>query len=523
MSYGFPFTKENKVIELGGGNKPYFRPNLDVRAGENIDIVADFNQPLPLPDEEYDGVVSVFCIEHLSWRKVRLFLEECFRILKVGGRVVYITANTEKQMEHVLAKEEWDDDSSCIIFGDQDYPENTHRNSLNPKYAIKLLSDAGFTNIMVLPFGNLHTDMVIEAKKMQSLPKFDRAYFDNPMYYGNPADGFYRDHPKNWIIFNKILEKNPQSVFEIGCGRGYLLKRLESKGIRCKGYDISKHCNLMRVTDAVNEFDITKTPWPINDKEYDLCISDGTLDFIPEQHKENVLKEIERISNRGIHRTYKQLKLENHEFVKQEQFESGSLSFNVPSGDEKIKLNIGSFTVMFHHGWVNTDVIDLSQYAAANQYKFICLDSTRPFPFNDNSVDFIYSSHMLEHLTYEEGNNFLKECYRMMKHGAVMRIAVPDMEKITRMYLNMELERLDEMNITAAQKPYQSHKFWSFLVDNHLFGYDYESMYANGTNAGFIVEKKNFNEGNETIIRETMDFMAEISLYVELTKPHLST
>lgn len=519
MSYNFPFKKEDKVIELGGGNKPYFRPNLDVRAGENIDIVADFNQPLPLNDEEYDGVLSVFCIEHLSWRKVRLFLDECFRILKVGGTVVYITANTERQMEHVLEKEEWDDDASCILFGDQDYPENTHRNSLNPNYAIKLLTEAGFTSIMVMPFGALATDMIIEAKKMESLPKFDRAYFDNPLYYGRPEDGMYRDHPKNWIIYNRIMAKKPESILELGCGRGYLVKRFESANIPSVGLDVSRHCYLMRVTESVRQFDITNTPWPFADKQFDVCVSDGTLDFIPEKHKENILKEINRVSNRGIHKTDKNFRLENHEFLPSVLFEGGSLSFSVPTGDEKIKLNIGSFTVMFHHGWVNTDVIDLSRYAVANQYKFICLDSTKPFPFENNSVDYIYSSHMLEHLTWEEGHNFLKECYRMMKPNAVMRIAVPDLEKMINLYSCRQLHLLDEMNITAAQKPYQSYKLWSFVVDNHLFGYDFESLKANGESVGFKVEKKNFNEGNETILKETMDFMAEISLYVEMTKP----
>jgi hypothetical protein len=36
--------------------------------------------------------------------------------------------------------------------------------------------------------------------------------------------------------------------------------------------------------------------------------------------------------------------------------------------------------------------------------------------------------------------------------------------------------------------------------------------------AGFRVERKNFNEGNLQIIRETMDYLPEISIYVEMTK-----
>ena len=188
MSYTLPFSPQMKVIELGGGNRPYFRPNLDVRSGENIDIVADFNEPLPLGDGEYEGVFSSYCIEHLSWRKVRLFISEVFRVLRRGGRAVFITANTERQMRHVLGHDEWDDDCSCIIFGDQDYPENTHRNSLNPRYAIRLMREAGFANILVVPHGALGTDMIIEAQKLTGEIAFDREYFDNMNFYGeNPV------------------------------------------------------------------------------------------------------------------------------------------------------------------------------------------------------------------------------------------------------------------------------------------------------------------------------------------------
>jgi hypothetical protein len=39
-----------------------------------------------------------------------------------------------------------------------------------------------------------------------------------------------------------------------------------------------------------------------------------------------------------------------------------------------------------------------------------------------------------------------------------------------------------------------------------------------GNLAGFQVERKGFNEGHPEIIRETMDYLPEISIYVEMTK-----
>ncbi len=520
MSYSFPFSQTDKVIELGGGDRPYFRPNLDVRSGTSIDIVADFNEPLPIPENEYNGVFSQFCIEHLSWRKVKLFISEVYRILKNNGKVVFITANTEKQMQYVLDHDEWDDNCSCIIFGDQDYPENTHRNSFSPKYAIKLMTDAGFTNVIVLPFGELETDMIIEATKKTNKIDFDREYFDNPHFYGENT-GFYRDHPKNWIVFNKIMEKKPVSVLELGCGRGYLLKRLESKEIICKGLELSNHCFLTRVTNAVIKTDICKTPWHFRDKEFDLCFSQDFFDFIEPKEIVNVLKEINRVCKRGLHgidTSKLNLNWENQEFLNSKELENGLLALNIPSGNNKLKLNIGSFTVMLHNGWINTDIVNLNDYAAQNQYKFLQMDCRFPLPFENNTVDLIVSSHMLEHLDWNEGLNFLKECYRIMKPNATMRIAVPDTETLFQYYKTNKLEMLDEMNVTAAQNKSQSFKLWSFLFDGHKIAYDFSSLEQIGNEAGFRVERKWFNQGNLEIIKETMDYLPEISIYVEMTK-----
>ncbi len=37
----------------------------------------------------------------------------------------------------------------------------------------------------------------------------------------------------------------------------------------------------------------------------------------------------------------------------------------------------------------------------------------KPLPFKANSVGAIYSSHLLEHLYYEEAGQLLRECYRV--------------------------------------------------------------------------------------------------------------
>lgn len=62
-------------------------------------------------------------------------------------------------------------------------------------------------------------------------------------------------------------------------------------------------------------------------------------------------------------------------------------------------------------------------------------------PFPDETFDAVYHSHLLEHLPREAASPFTQECYRVLKGGGVIRIAVPDLERIARLYLG-SLERV---------------------------------------------------------------------------------
>lgn len=60
--------------------------------------------------------------------------------------------------------------------------------------------------------------------------------------------------------------------------------------------------------------------------------------------------------------------------------------------------------------------------------------------FGDQSVAEIYASHVLEHLSYTaELPQALKEFHRVLVPGARLRVAVPDFEKLCRIFLLPEL------------------------------------------------------------------------------------
>lgn len=57
-------------------------------------------------------------------------------------------------------------------------------------------------------------------------------------------------------------------------------------------------------------------------------------------------------------------------------------------------------------------------------------------PFKENSAEIIYASNIFEHFYHDELSSTLKEFYRIIKVGGVLRIVVPDLEKAVDAYLN---------------------------------------------------------------------------------------
>jgi len=85
-----------------------------------------------------------------------------------------------------------------------------------------------------------------------------------------------------------------------------------------------------------------------------------------------------------------------------------------------IFLNIGAGSKKIQ-GFINVDIEPGSDVMA---------DVTKGLPFEDGSVDGIYSEHFIEHLSQAEGCFFFRECRRILRPGSIMRIATPDLDAI---------------------------------------------------------------------------------------------
>jgi predicted SAM-dependent methyltransferase len=55
--------------------------------------------------------------------------------------------------------------------------------------------------------------------------------------------------------------------------------------------------------------------------------------------------------------------------------------------------------------------------------------------FPNSSVDFIYMSHLLEHVRRKDQRKVLDEMFRVLKPGGVLRLGVPDFDLLLEMYI----------------------------------------------------------------------------------------
>lgn len=592
-----------KIIELGGGADPRFRPNCDVRhcfdkdGNRTTDFTADFNEPLPITSEEWDAVFCQYCLEHISWRKVKQFISEMYRILKPGGKVCVVTSNTEAQIEWIKTHPEgWDDkpffeSASGVLFGDMDYPENSHRCYFNPGILKALFMEAGFIEVIVQVYGARHTDLVVTGtrprlteqqlmekgvpftvahatsdeavrrheelfvspppvqKQLSREEMFDRHYFNGGLKVGGYANEGYRDFPVHEVTFRHILTRRPKSVLEIGCARGYILKRLQDQGIRANGLEISKHCWLTRVCDGIINKDICETPWPFKNNEFDLCFSIATLEHIPEEHLDKVLAEMARVSSSGLHgidfgdrddgfdKTHCTLKpkewwqekfwkvMQNtphphtpYEILNKEELEHGPFPEAVARGDGKVKLNIGCGLNMFHYGWQNIDILELDQFAQQQGYNYLKHDVKNGLPQNTETVDLIFMQNFLEKLTYREGLAFLRECRRVLKPDGAMRIVYRNADYLSTLacddeHSNKGMSQFDEISNGFAGPSTIAGRLWSLLYEGNNSCYDIETLEWQLKDAGFVSRTAPFRQlsGNsqhpklQQILKETQE------------------
>jgi len=97
-----------------------------------------------------------------------------------------------------------------------------------------------------------------------------------------------------------------------------------------------------------------------------------------------------------------------------------------------IKINIGCGWRNFGDDWVH---IDGGNYEHLDYHNITDLNQ-----FEDNSVDLIYASHVIEYFDREEVVPLLKEWKRVLKPYGVLRLAVPNFPVLAQLYLDKKVK-----------------------------------------------------------------------------------
>ena len=166
------------------------------------------------------------------------------------------------------------------------------------------------------------------------------------------------------------------------------------------------------------------------------------------------------------------------------------------------KLHIGC-GVHLLSGWLNTDY-------EPELPMVMHLDASQHFPFKEATFDYIFSEHVIEHISYRDGMKMLAECFRVLKSSGKVRISTPDLAFL------IDLTRPDKSDLQRAYIKWAVNAFTpgapddneAFVINNfvrnwgHTFIYDEKTLRGAMASAGFkAITKCDIFESTDDALR----------------------
>jgi predicted SAM-dependent methyltransferase len=176
------------------------------------------------------------------------------------------------------------------------------------------------------------------------------------------------------------------------------------------------------------------------------------------------------------------------------------------------RVHIGSGD---HHlsGWINIDFDPVMNIEVA-------ADLRRDFPLRSDSVDLIHSEDFIEHVDEADGKRALRECYRVLRPGGVMRLLTPDLRALVQeIYIRRDPSHLRWCRAyLEAGGPCQALNMHMRMSGQHRFIYDEEHLTAVLREIGFDVRRVHYNWSSVPELRflDLRDF--GLNLFLECMK-----
>lgn len=135
---------------------------------------------------------------------------------------------------------------------------------------------------------------------------------------------------------------------------------------------------------------------------------------------------------------------------------------------KKLQLGAGGNVLP---GWLNTDV-------EPHRPEVYQLDAASGFPFADDTFDYIFSEHMIEHMTFQQGQQMLAECFRVLKPGGRIRITCPDIEFLFKLYTAPGAMETSYINWASGQLDWVPYPDAVFVINNYVRDWGHQFIYS---------------------------------------------
>ena len=133
--------------------------------------------------------------------------------------------------------------------------------------------------------------------------------------------------------------------------------------------------------------------------------------------------------------------------------------------EKKNYLNLGSGPSFFDENTISLDYLD-DPHVVGHRVDMkidinFDLSSFEKLPFRDNRFYGIYTSHCFEHLTDNNVEFIMKECFRILKPGGILRVVVPNIDKYFDAY---DKKDLFFFNWIRNKMPYKLDSWLRFIT-----------------------------------------------------------
>jgi predicted SAM-dependent methyltransferase len=182
-------------------------------------------------------------------------------------------------------------------------------------------------------------------------------------------------------------------------------------------------------------------------------------------------------------------------------------------GRTRTKIHLGSGDHRID-GWIN---VDFSPAMPVD----LAADLTRDMPLRSNSVDLIHSEDFIEHVDEAAGKIVLREGFRVLRSGGVMRILTPDLRALVdELYVRRDPRHLRWCRAYLdSDDPCEALNMHMRMGGDHRFIYDEEHLSSLLREIGFEVRRVRYNRSRVPELRylDLRDF--GLNIFLEAVKP----